>query len=67
MTDCKVYFLRYLPPKTTGNGEIVAAISTNITDFDAEAWKALFPGEFKRPGFYSVLLSVGDNLTMENK
>ena len=59
------YFVRYLPPKQTGLGEIVYVIarSVGITLKDLKEEK---PEVFSKPGFYSLLQSKDDHLAINN-
>jgi hypothetical protein len=57
------YLLRYLAPKESGKGKIVAAISTdNIT---LKQWKQQDPHLFEDVGFYSLMKSTGETTTVE--
>jgi hypothetical protein len=60
-----VFYLRYLPPRTTGDGELVAAISTNREDWSLERWREAHPEKFEKPGFYQLLRTTDDMLTVE--
>lgn len=57
------YLLRYLPPKTGGEGEVVAAICT--PEWTLVKWRESNPNLFEKPGFYSLMRSTGETLTVE--
>lgn len=57
------WLLRYLPPKTNGEGEIVAALAA--PEWSLEKWREANPKLFETPGFYSLMVSTGESLTVE--
>ncbi len=59
------YALRHLPPKTTGEGEIVFCCSTVGRDMTMEILKERYPQYFETPGFYTLMKSTGETLTVE--
>lgn len=61
-----VYLVRYLPPKQAGYGQIVHAISTNYT-MTMEAYRSAHPEVFAEPGFYTLMLSADDTVTVQPK
>lgn len=61
------YFVRYLPPKQNGLGEIVYAISRSV-EISLKDLKEEKPEVFSKPGFYSLLLAKDEQLTVgDNK
>ena len=64
MTAPYGYSIRYLPPRTTGHGEIIASVTTKepLTLADIHA---RWPDMFARAGFYTLLLSLDDQLTVD--
>jgi hypothetical protein len=67
MTTSRVYFLRYLPPKTTGYGVELVTACCRDDGFTLNQWKEEKPDLFDKPGFYSLLYSDGDTMTIEPK
>jgi hypothetical protein len=61
------YALRYLPPKTNGNGTVVAACSVDNSEFDLNEWRRWQPEVFKELGFYTLMRSTGKTLSVEPK
>lgn len=57
------YLLRYLPPKTTGEGEIVSALAA--PEMTLAKWREANPALFETPGFYTLMRSTGETLTVE--
>lgn len=66
MADAKsivFWVLRSLPPKTIGEGEIVAALAA--PEWSLAKWKESRPDLFETPGFYTLMQSTGETLTVE--
>lgn len=62
----KVFYLRYLPPNPSGMGELVSAVSvTDDSTFTLKQWKAEDPELFTREGFYSLMVSSDQQLTVK--
>lgn len=57
------YFIRYLPPKENGLGTIVHVIASS-SEMTIKDIKEKRPEVFEQPGFYSLLLSKDDHLTV---
>lgn len=57
------YLLRYLPPKTTGEGEIVAAVCTPA--WSLAKWRESRQDLFEKPGFYTLMQSTGETFTVD--
>lgn len=61
MSKFAVYFVRWLPAKTTGLGELVHAFSTESA-VTLEMVRAENPALFVKLGFYSLLRAEDDYL-----
>jgi hypothetical protein len=66
MTKPKVHYLRYLAPKDAGLGELVGVISVVSEEpFTLSDWRAKQPELFIQLGFYTLMESKADYLTVE--
>lgn len=57
------YVLRYLPPKTFGNGEIALTFSTE-GEPTLELIQGQYPDAFAKPGFYTLMKGTGQCLDL---
>lgn len=57
------WVLRFLPPKTIGEGEVVAALAA--PEWTLAKWKESNPDLFEKPGFYTLMQSTGETLTVD--
>jgi hypothetical protein len=59
-----VYYVRYLPKKAAGLGEIVHSFASTAP-MDLEEAREKWPERFERPGFYCLLVGTDQNLNVE--
>ena len=58
------YVVRYLPPKTFGDGEITLSVSVDGTA-TLEMLRGRFPDAFERDGVYTLAMSTDDQITVK--
>lgn len=60
----KAYYVRYLPLKENGLGRIVHCAFADDPDWTLEKHRVVYPDVFDDPGFYTLLASLDDRMTV---